>query len=258
MSNRTLKILPSGNGLMRGNDAAAWERTINRQMRTWDIDYRVPTNEAYDMLDRSLTASIVYGLGVPLDSLARGLTPELRIHLRNKKLSPRELERYRARADWRRRLKIRLEAQNEPEISRITRVVTVDSWGWGRGHDGIDVNTPPNAPLYAPVRSRVIDVRAGGWWGKSPSGDVRLGDGIVQLEVLDDVGPFRRGMHIGYGHAEHATVRVGQIVEAGDQVARAGLAVTNHVHWMINGGHTNLGIGDRDPRPFYEYAQRHG
>ena len=108
------------------------------------------------------------------------------------------------------------------------------------------------------VKSKVIDVRASGWWGKAPSGQVSKGDGIVQLEVLESVGPFKKGQHIGYGHCEHARVRVGQVVQAGETIALAGLAVAWHIHLMVNDGGTKKGIGTRDPRPHLDYSVKHG
>ncbi len=94
--------------------------------------------------------------------------------------------------------------------------------------------------------------------GKAPSGDVRKGDGIVQLEVLESVGPFKKGMHIGYGHCEHARVRVGQVVQAGETIALAGLAVAWHIHLMMNNGSTTKGIGNIDPRKCLDYAVKNG
>jgi murein DD-endopeptidase MepM/ murein hydrolase activator NlpD len=140
----------------------------------------------------------------------------------------------------------------------LTRILA-DTWGYHPPvHDGIDLICPANSPIFAMVKSKVIDVRAGGWWGKAPSGDVRLGDGIIQLEVLESVGPFKKGMHIGYGHAEKAKVRVGQTVEAGDVIGHAGLAVAWHIHLMVNNGRTTKGIGNINPEPLYRYAVKHG
>ncbi|MCU1676645.1 MAG: hypothetical protein JWM93_1403 [Frankiales bacterium] len=137
--------------------------------------------------------------------------------------------------------------------------LATDTNGWSGpgGHDGIDLICAADAPLYAICDAKVIDVRSGGWWGKGAPSDPELrarGDGIIQLECLVDVGPFKRGMHFGYGHAEGARVKVGDIVRAGQVIGRAGLANAYHVHFMVNGGGTSRGTGDRDPRPFVVYA----
>lgn len=95
-----------------------------------------------------------------------------------------------------------------------------------------------------------------GWWNKAPTGDVAKGDGIIVLRCEVDRGPFRKGLNIGYGHAEKAVVREGQRVKAGDHIGHAGLAVASHVHVMINDRSDTRGVGDRDPRPYYEYAQK--
>jgi murein DD-endopeptidase MepM/ murein hydrolase activator NlpD len=115
-----------------------------------------------------------------------------------------------------------------------------DSWGWHPGiHDGLDVICLPAAPIFAMCKAKVVDVRASGWWGLGAPADPALkakGDGIIQLEVLEDVGPFKKGMHIGYGHAEGAVVKVGQTVQAGQHLGHAGFANAWHIHLMVNDG----------------------
>jgi hypothetical protein len=49
-------------------------------------------------------------------------------------------------------------------------------------------------------------------------------------------------------------VKVGDIVTAGTRLGHAGFANAWHVHFMVNGGGTLRGIGDRDPKPFVDYA----
>jgi murein DD-endopeptidase MepM/ murein hydrolase activator NlpD len=135
-----------------------------------------------------------------------------------------------------------------------------NGWSGPGGHDGIDLICGVDAPIYAICDAKVIDVRAGGWWGKGAPADPELrgrGDGIIQLECLVNVGPFRKGMHFGYGHAEGARVKVGDTVRAGQVIGRAGLANAYHVHFMVNGGGTTRGTGDRDPRPFVVYATQY-
>jgi murein DD-endopeptidase MepM/ murein hydrolase activator NlpD len=138
---------------------------------------------------------------------------------------------------------------------------TGHSWGYHPGvHDGVDLICGPDATLYAICDARVIDVRSSGWWGlgaKASSGHpISDGDGIIQLECLVDIGPFRKGMHFGYGHAEGAIVAQGQMVRAGQRIGHAGFANAWHVHFMVNGGNTDRGVGDRDPWPFVSYAEK--
>lgn len=132
---------------------------------------------------------------------------------------------------------------------------------WHPGHDGIDLICEANAPLFAICNAKVIDVRAGGWWGKGACAraghPISDGDGIIQLECLVNVGPFLKGDHFGYGHAEGACVKVGQIVRAGERIGRSGFANAWHVHFMANHGMNNLGIGTIDPAPFLKYAKEH-
>ena len=253
MAARTFKIQAPP---MEGADVKGWQETLNKQLNTWDVDFRLSLDGVYGQVTRSMTASILYGLGIAQDEMEDGVTSKLRIKVRNKRLSDEERKRYDKRENWRKRFKKRHEdgGHVSPPLARIIS----SEWGWHPpGHDGVDLICRPNAPIFALCDGKVIDVRTGGWWGKAPSGDVSKGDGIIQIECQTDVGPFKKGMHFGYGHAEHPTVKVGQSVKAGDQIGRAGLAVAWHIHFMANGGGTNRGVGDRNPMPFVNYAMRH-
>lgn len=174
-------------------------------------------------------------------------TNESRALLNKRKAQVREAERVIAR---------RMKRVAMP-LERIIQ----DDWGYhGSAHDGIDLICEEDAPIFAICEGVVIDVRAGGWWGKgarpSPGHPVSDGDGIIQIRCTVDAGPFRKGMHFGYGHAEHAVVREGQKVKAGQRLGRAGIANAWHVHFMANDGSTLRGVGNIDPRPYLNYAQK--
>jgi len=137
------------------------------------------------------------------------------------------------------------------------------SWGWHAGvHDGVDLITEADDVVYAICDATVIDVRSSGWWGNgaraSGGHSVADGDGIIQLRCEVDAGPFKKGMHFGYGHAEKACVKVNERVRAGQMIGHAGFANAWHLHFMVNGGGHTRGVGDRDPWPFVDYAIRHG
>jgi murein DD-endopeptidase MepM/ murein hydrolase activator NlpD len=257
MSDRTFKV---GDSYMKGDDVRYWQRDIKVEFSKMDINCPIVVDGIYGVNTRSYTASLCHALGMNAGfSMREGVTPELRSKIRNRDLSPEEKQRFKSDEyeDYRRALRKRWARRAIDVHAPVTRIIT-SSWGYHPGvHDGIDVICPPNAVVFAMVRSKVIDVRSGGWWGKSPSGDVSKGDGIVQLEVLDSVGPFRKGYHIGYGHCEHANVNVGHIVRAGDPIARAGLAVAWHIHLMYNDGQTMKGVGNQDPRRILDYAVEH-
>jgi murein DD-endopeptidase MepM/ murein hydrolase activator NlpD len=169
-------------------------------------------------------------------------------------------------------------APAKPEPSATIKTTTLDSPDTGNGkvampvktnlatdtngfsgyHDGIDLICAPNAPLHAICDAEVIDVRSSGWWGLNPTGDVTKGDGIIQLKALESVGPIKKGMHFGYGHAEHAVVKTGQQVKAGQVIGKAGFANAWHVHFMVNTGGTASGTGNRDPKPILTWVKQAG
>lgn len=242
---------------IKGSDIKQTQQEFNSEMAGWNIDYRIKVDGIWGLASRSAYATWLYALGIEQSKMAKGVTPELRAKVRNRKLTATEAKRFKSREGWRRRLRAKYETS--VKVARPVNKIETSAWGYHKGnHDGIDVQCPEGSTLYAMVKSKVIDVRAGGWWGKSPSGEVSKGDGIVQLEVLETVGPFKRGMHIGYGHCEHAMVKVGQIVDAGAPIAKVGKAVTFHIHLMVNDGDTSKGIGTRDPRPMLNFALKYG
>jgi murein DD-endopeptidase MepM/ murein hydrolase activator NlpD len=254
MSERTFKV---DDPHMRGDDVKAWQHTLNRQMQTWNVAYRIPEDGDYGVGTRDLTASVCHGMGLASASEAMkdGVTPALRVKLRNKNLTAAEKIRFAARAPWRAAFRKRYAGGG---FASPVNKILAHSWGYHPGvHDGVDLICPPNAVIYALCDAEVFDVRSSGWWGKAPSGDVSKGDGIIQLRCLADAGPFKKGLHFGYGHAEHAVVRKGDKVKAGDVLGNAGLAVAWHVHFMCNGGGTDRGVGDRDPWPYVEWAIKH-
>lgn len=244
---------------MHGKDVRAWQKRLRVQFRTWGVDYPIAADGYYGPVTRSATATVLYGLGIDRATMRHGVAPELRIKVRNKELTAGERARYRARVGWRRRLRKRFVHKGvAPPLNKINE----HSNGFSSFHDGVDLICPANAPIMALCDAEVIDVRGGGWWGLAavPSNGhpVTDGDGIIQLRCLTDVGPFRKGMHFGYGHAEHAVVKPGQRVKAGEVIGKAGFARAWHVHFMANAGGTTRGVGDRDPMPYVNYAMKRG
>lgn len=134
-----------------------------------------------------------------------------------------------------------------------------DTWGYHPGaHDGVDLICPPNEPLRAVCDATVVRVSPAGWWGLGAPSDPGLkakGDGVIILRAARDVGPIRKGTNFVYGHAEHATVREGDRVAAGQVIGRAGLANAWHVHFCVNGRADTKGVGDRDPAPILKYLK---
>lgn len=247
---------------MTGATVKTFQRELKDAFRKLDISAPVKIDGVYGPGTRSLTASLLHANGCNATLLMKdGITPTLRSKIRNGiyTATERKLKSSKVRTDYRADLRRRWKAQAKARVhAPVTRIVT-DSWGYHPGvHDGVDVVTAGQVPCFAMVKSKVIDVRAGGWWGKAPSGDVSKGDGIVQLEVLESVGPFKKGMHLGYGHCEEARVKVGQVVEAGHVIAMTGLAVVHHIHLMVNDGSTAKGVGNINPRPLIDYAVKNG
>jgi hypothetical protein len=260
MSERTFQLKTPH---MEGDDVRQWQKWLNDQARFWGVNYSIPEDGDYGAATRDLTASIVHGLGLSSagEAMKDGVTPELRIKLRNKKLSPVELARYKGpRAIWRRAWKKKFEGGGSVHTPMVH--ITGDSWGYHPPvHDGVDLICPPNEPLLAICDGTIVRVQAGGWWGKGAPSNPAVkakGDGIIVLKCGVDTGPFKAGLLFGYGHAENATVKEGQRVKAGDRIGTAGFANAWHSHFMVNGTSRNPpgGTGDRDPMPYVNYARK--
>ncbi len=251
--------------LMRGDDVKDWQNSVKALFkRYFGIKCPIVADGVYGVHSRTYTAALVKAMGLDAPKQMKdGVTPELRAKLRNNDLTAAQKRTKQSKARKAYRVRLRTQWTEKKVHPPVTHIIA-DSWGYHPPvHDGIDVICKPEAPIFAMVKSRVIDVRKGppddrGWWSKAPSGDVTKGDGIIQLEVLDDVGPFKKGQHIGYGHAERPCVKVGQTVEAGQLLGHAGLAVAWHVHLMVNSGSTSMGVGTQDPRPLLDYSVKHG
>lgn len=248
--------------MMTGKDIEDWQKYVASVLKKLvGVAPPFKIDKTYGLESRNFSALAFDCSGLNSKvQMKHGVTPEARDALHKAMNNPlpgtKKLRDSKARKDLRAKLKKQW-APNKVH-SPVTKVVA-DSWGWHPGvHDGIDVQAPANTPIFAIAKAKVIDVREGGWWGKAPSGNVSLGDGIVQLELLESVGPLKKGMHIGYGHSEHHTVKKGQIVEAGHVLGKVGLAVTNHVHFMVNSGTTTKGVGTIDPRAILDYCVKNG
>lgn len=256
---RTFKIQSP---LMRGNDIKEWQLLLKEIASRWGVDLPIKTDGIYGLGTRSLSKTMLFATGFTHEQIDNGITPWLRTTMRNPQLRPEAVEDRKmqlARKAFRDDLREKFAKDAGSDVAAPISKITTMTWGYHPGvHDGIDLICGPNAPIYALCDAKVIDVRASGWWGNNPSGEVWRGDGIIQIECLIDQGPFKKGMHFGYGHAEGADVKVGQKVEAGARLGEAGLAVAWHVHLMANRGEFGLkGKGSMDPRPFVDYAIRH-
>lgn len=255
MSQRTLKITAPH---MTGPDVIGWQRTLNDQMITWGVDYRLKADGDYGITTRSLGQSVRHGLGIAPEESRDGFTPELRVRMRNKSLEPEELERFHSDElmAWRKAFKAKHEKGGV--AAPLAKILTHAN-GWSGWHDGVDLICPRDSPGFAMCAATVVRADEGGWWGKGAPADRKIreaGDGIVIIRALVDVGPIKKGMNFCYGHAEQPRVKVGQRVDAGDWICRAGMANAPHFHFMVNGRDDDRGLGDRDPWPIIDFCIR--
>lgn len=252
---------------MTGKDVREWQRDVKKLFAKMKIDCPIKADGNYGIVTRSFTAALVHANGMSSNVQMRdGVSPELRIMLRHAPNSLNASQKARRnsanRKEYRAHLRKRWGTLSFGSVHSPTTVIVDDTWGFHPGvHDGLDVITPPDPVIFAMVKAKVIDVRSEGWWNLGAPSDPSLkakGDGIIQLQILETVGPFKKGYHIGYGHAEKAQVHVGQVVHAGQAIGHAGFANAWHIHLMINDGkEANRGVGTVDPRPCLNYSRKH-
>lgn len=244
---------------MRGDDIKDWQQWMKMTFNRWSIDYPIKADGIYGAATRSATAAVAkaFGLLEPYD-MQDGVTPELRTKLRYRRLTDAQRIRFEhgSAREYRDRLRLRYDGGG---VAMPTPRVLADSWGYHPPfHDGVDLITPPNAPLYAICAGTIVRADTSGWWGKgAPSAVIAAkGDGIIILRAAEATGPIHKGMNICYGHAEHPVQHEGRKVKAGDRIGNVGFANAWHIHFMVNINDDTRGVGDRDPRPVYDYVRR--
>jgi murein DD-endopeptidase MepM/ murein hydrolase activator NlpD len=262
---RTFKLpSTSKDKVLKGDDIKAFQSDVKAAFKKIGINCPIKIDGVYGQATRSFVASLCEALGMITKTVMKdGVTPELRTKLRHQDLTASERKRMdsSARKEYRAKLRQRWDASYDLVHAPVHKVIA-DSWGFHPGvHDGVDVIALEGTAAMAMVRCKIIDVRPHGWWHLGAPANQKLrerGDGIVQMEVLDNQGPFKKGMHIGYGHCVHPVVKVGQIVQPGHVLAKVGFANAGHIHMMVNDGKTSMGVGNIDPMPLLKYALKHG
>ena len=108
---------------------------------------------------------------------------------------------------------------------------------WGAFHYGIDLAAPRGTPIYAAVDGVVLRAGPASGFGNA----IYIQDAEGNVEV--------------YGHMKYYSVKAGQIVHAGDYIAKVGSegeSTGPHLHFQIDrGGMTGKPF---DPAPWF--AQR--
>jgi len=252
---------------MRGRDVANLNRAVRQRLEMRRIDIPSPVHDMFTQAAALAAVEAGYFLGLREDTVLatdngrRCCTQGAQAIIREpERRTPQQLARAKARQGQIARGPRYYAELSGGRVATPVDPILTHAHGFKAGHDGVDLICEADDVVYAICDARVIDVRKGGWWGKGAQAShghpISHGDGIIQLECLVDVGPFKRGLHFGYGHAEKAVVRKGQLVKAGQKLGHAGFANAWHLHFMVNGGHTTKGIGDRDPMPFVHFARR--
>ena len=97
---------------LRGNDVVALQRTVNGLLGQWRVPRRLDQDGEYGADTREMTLLVCYGLGIAKVESAHGITPAIRMKLRDsKRLTVVERRRGAERGHWRERLRIRFEGQ---------------------------------------------------------------------------------------------------------------------------------------------------
>ena len=118
------------------------------------------------------------------------------------------------------------------------RLTTCYCMRWGQMHWGIDLAAPLGTPIYAAADGVVL--RAGAASGFGNAVYIQDADGNVHI----------------YGHMRYYSVRAGDVVHAGDQIAKVGnqgQSTGPHLHYEIHRG----GIEGRPMNP-QTYLHDHG
>lgn len=215
---------------MRSGRIASFQRLLNHRYEQWEVDHRLQVDGDYGQATRDATREIMFGLGIAQKELDHGVTPALRMKIRDpKRRSKAEIARAAKRRNWRKRLRERYQGRGPAAAIAYARKhvgmtesppgsnrgPTIDKWnrlcGVPPGPAAFWCGTTCNAFLMAagfPVQEWLrycpwIEQRAkageGGWsWHTTPKpGDLVLyGAGIAKHVGL--VERSRNGVLITY------------------------------------------------------------
>ncbi len=252
---------------MKGRDVANLNRAVHQRLEMRRIDIPSPVHDMFTQAAALAAVEAGYFLGLREDTVLatnkgrRVCTEGAQAIIREpERRTPEQIARAKSRVGQVARGPRYYAQLSGGHVATPVDPILTHSHGFTGGHDGVDLICEADDVVYAICDARVIDVRAGGWWGKGAQAShghpISHGDGIIQIECLVDKGPFKKGLHFGYGHAEKASVHVGQVVKAGQKLGHAGFANAWHLHFMVNSGNTTKGIGDRDPMPYVHFARK--
>ncbi|WP_137160199.1 M23 family metallopeptidase [Blastococcus sp. CCUG 61487] len=104
------------------------------------------------------------------------------------------------------------------------RLTTCFCMRWGQMHNGWDLAAPLGTPIYAAADGVVLSAGRESGYGNAVS--IQDADGNVHV----------------YGHMRYYDVKAGDIVNAGDQIAKVGnegFSTGPHLHWQIHRGGTS-------------------
>jgi hypothetical protein len=155
MSDRTLHLTSP---LMHGGDVVGLQHAVNSWLDRWQVPRRLECDGVYGSDSRRMSLIVCYGLGIASADTARGVTPAIRLKLRDaQRLTMVERRRLRARAQWRARLRqrfalhgaelavayaLRMAARGVHEIpGRENRGPLIDKWNRM-------VGTPPGPQAF--------------------------------------------------------------------------------------------------------------
>lgn len=107
---------------MEGRDIARFQRLLNRRFAGWKVRGSLREDGVYGPRTREVTRQVMYGLGIALAEVKRGVTPELRRNIRTpSRRSPEEVARARGRRKWIARLRRRYEGRGPEAAVRFAR-----------------------------------------------------------------------------------------------------------------------------------------
>jgi len=154
MSDRTLKMTSPA---MEGADVKGFQSDLNAELGRWLIGFRLTEDGVYGPQTRDVAKSVCYGLGLSSPVMEHGATPSIRIKVRHRRLAKAEAKRFDDRAQWRKKLRLRLDGEHD---------VVGDVLAYARSKVGVK-ESPPNSnrgPLIDKWQ-RACGFIAGPWCG---------------------------------------------------------------------------------------------
>jgi hypothetical protein len=231
VSDRTFRLTSP---LIEGRDVAHFQTVLNERFHHWRVGFQLDVDGAYGAHTRAATRRVVYGLGIPLNSMDHGVSRELRLKVgQPDRRSAQERALAEARKEWLRRMRRRFDGHGPAAAI-----------AYARKHIGVKEHPPnSNSGHLIDQWERMCGIGAAPWCGCFANACLVAAGFASQpwLRYCPSIEARAKGREGGWSWHSIVNARPGDLVLFGAHIAQ-------HVelyigHGQTIGGNTSSGAG---------------